>query len=115
MNISTRLARQLPRASWILPAAALFLFLPPMTIAQEAAQHDGQRDFDFLVGSWKIHLKRLIQTEHGPKEWVELDGTTVCRTIFDGRAEVEEFDVESRDKKMHIHGLAIRFYNPTSH
>jgi hypothetical protein len=115
MNISTRLALQLPRASWILPAAALFLFLPPMTIAQEAAQHDGQRDFDFLVGSWKIHLKRLIQPEHGPKEWVELDGTTVCRTIFDGRAEVEEFDVESRDKKMHIHGLAIRFYNPTSH
>jgi hypothetical protein len=26
---------------------------------QAATGHDGQHDFDFEIGSWKIHLKRL--------------------------------------------------------
>jgi len=115
MNTSAKSPLQLPRASWALAAAALLLASTCPAVAQEAQQHDGQRDFDFLVGSWKIHLKRLVQPEHGAKEWVDLDGTVVCRQVFEGRAEVEEFNVESRDKKMHIQGLATRFYNPTSH
>jgi hypothetical protein len=115
MNNSATSPLQRSRASWALAAAAFLFATPALTFAQEAAQHDGQRDFDFLVGPWKIHLKRLVQSEHGTKEWVDLDGTVVCRQVFEGRAEVEEFNVESRDKKMHIQGLATRFYNPTSH
>jgi hypothetical protein len=115
MGTSTKSPRQWLRSGWMLAAAAFLLCSPRLTSAQEAAAHDAQRDFDFLVGSWKIHLKRLVQPEHGAKEWVDLDGTVVCRQVFDGRAEVEEFKVESRDKKMHIQGLATRFYNPTSH
>jgi len=115
MNTSTKPLLQLPRASRALAAATILLCLPCLTLAQEAAVHDGQREFDFLVGSWKIHLKRLVQPNNGPKEWVDLDGTVVCRQVFDGRAEVEEFNVESSDKKMHLEGLATRFYNPDSH
>jgi hypothetical protein len=114
MDTSTKSAPQVARAGWALAAAAFLLCSPRLTLAQKAASHDGQRDFDFLVGSWKIHLKRLVQPEHGAKQWVDLDGTVVCRQVFDGRAEVEEFNVESADKKMHIQGLATRFYNPTS-
>jgi hypothetical protein len=113
MDTSTKSPRHWLRAGWMLAAAA-FLLSSPRSMAQEVIQHDGQRDFDFLVGSWKIHLKRLVQPEHGAKQWVDLDGTVVCRQVFDGRAEVEEFKVESADKKMHIQGLATRFYNPTS-
>jgi hypothetical protein len=85
---------------------------PPPT---SAAQHDGQHDFDFLVGSWNIHLKRLVHPLSGSDEWVELDGTVVCRTFLDGRAEVEEMDVANPAKQMHIQGLALRFYNPIAH
>jgi hypothetical protein len=77
MNISTKSALQVARAGWALAAAAFLLSSPRPTWAQEAAQHDGQRDFDFLLGSWKIHLKRLVQPEHGAKEWVDLEGTVV--------------------------------------
>jgi hypothetical protein len=80
-----------------------------------APQHDGQHDFDFLIGSWIIHLKRLVHPMSDSDEWVELDGTTVCRTVLEGRAEVEEFDVANREKHMHIQGLALRFYNPVTH
>jgi hypothetical protein len=90
------------------------------TTAPAAAQQSvsdkraGQRDFDFLVGSWKFHLKRLKRRLAGSTEWVQLDGTTVCRKILDGRGEVEEVNVESADKQMHIQGLALRLYNPDS-
>lgn len=78
-------------------------------------KRDGQHDFDFLVGSWKFHLKRLKKRLAGSTEWVDFDGTTVCRKVLDGRAEVEEMKVESVDKQMHIQGLAMRLYNPESH
>jgi len=51
-------------------------------------KRDGQHDFDFLVGSWKFHLKRLKRRLAGSAEWVEFDGTTICRKVLDGRAEV---------------------------
>jgi len=78
-------------------------------------ERDGQHDFDFLVGSWKFHLKRLKQRLVGSTEWVEFDGTTVCRKVLAGRGEVEEMNVDNSEKQMHIQGLALRLYNPQSH
>jgi hypothetical protein len=83
--------------------------------ADVGAPRDGQHDFDFLVGSWRIHLRRLVHPLSGSSEWVELDGTKVCRTVLDGRAEVEEFTVDNPEKHMQIQGMALRFYNPASH
>jgi hypothetical protein len=85
--------------------------------AQQSAstQRDGQHDFDYAVGTWKFHLKRLKKRLVGSTEWIELDGTTDCRKIMDGRGEVEEMNVESTDKTLHIQGLAVRLYNPQSH
>jgi hypothetical protein len=79
-----------------------------------AAGHDGQHDFDFLVGHWKFHLKRLNKRLVGNNEWTDYDGTSSCQKVLDGRAEVEEMKVESADKKR-IEGLALRFYNPAAH
>jgi len=80
-----------------------------------SGKRDGQHDFDSLVGTWKFHLKRLNRRLVGSTEWVELDGTTVCRKVLDGRGEVEEVNVESADKHTHIQGLAVRLYNPEAH
>ena len=79
------------------------------------AERDGQHDFDFLVGSWKFHLKRLKQRLVGSTEWVEFDGATVCRKVLEGRGEVEEMNVDNPEKSIHIQGLALRLYNPQSH
>jgi hypothetical protein len=86
-------------------------------LAQQSVsdKRDAQHDFDYAVGTWKFHLKRLKKRLVGSTEWVELDGTTDCRKIMDGRGEVEEMNVESADKSLHIQGLAVRLYNPQSH
>src|ERR1700682_1909527 len=65
-------------------------------------KRDGQHDFDFLIGTWKFHLKRLKRRLAGSTEWVEFDGTTVCRKVLDGRVEVEEMNVESTNKHTRI-------------
>ena len=75
-----------------------------------APAHDGQHDFDFEIGSWKIHLKRLQGRLVGSNTWVEFDGTSVTRKVWDGRANLEEFEVDSPTG--HIEGLTLRLYNP---
>src|SRR5258708_37252289 len=71
------------------------------------ATHDGQRDFDYLLGSWKIHLRKRLRPLTGSNEWVEFDGTVVCRSVWNGRAEVEEFVVDSPETNIHILGSAL--------
>jgi hypothetical protein len=87
----------------------------PATSGSTISVHDGQHDFDYLLGSWKIHLKKRLRPLTGSSEWIEFDGTVVCRNVWNGLAEVEEFVVDSPEKKIFIKGLAIRLYNPQTH
>ena len=74
---------------------------------------DGQHDFDFEIGSFKIHLKRLLHPLTGSTTWVEFDGTSVTRKVWDGRAQLEVFETDSAVAG-HIEGLTLRLYNPQS-
>ena len=73
----------------------------------------GQHDFDFEFGSWKAHLRRLVHPLTGSNTWVEYDGTSVVRRVWDGRANLGEFEVDS--PTMHLEGLSLRLYNPRTH
>ena len=84
------------------------------SIQQGATQHDGQHDFDFEIGTWKIHLKRLDRRLVGSTNWVEFDGTSVTRKVWDGRANLEEFETDSPEGG-HIEGLTLRLYDSQTH
>ncbi len=79
----------------------------------QATLRDGRHDFDFEAGRWKIHLKRLLHPLTGSKEWVEFDGTTVTRKVWDGKAWLEEFETTGNTGK--VQGLTLRLYHPESH
>ena len=81
---------------------------------QPLAQRDGQHDFDFELGTWKIHLKRLVHPLTGSTTWVEFDGTSVTRKVWDGRADLEEFETDS-PAGGHIEGMTLRLYDPQTH
>jgi hypothetical protein len=80
---------------------------------QAATLRDGQHDFDFETGVWKIHLKRLLHPLTGSTAWVEFDGTVVARALWDGRANMDEFVADSPSGT--IEGLTLRLYNPQAH
>ena len=78
-------------------------------------QRDGSHDFDFLIGDWKAHVRRLPDRLNDSKVWVEYDGISNHKKILDSNANFEEFDVTSTDKKLHIKAQTLRLYNPSSH
>lgn len=85
----------------------------PKTDPPKAAkERDGQHDFDFEIGTWKTHLRRLQRPLTGSTTWVEYKGTTVVRKVWDGRANLVELDVEGPAGR--IEGLSLRLYNPES-
>jgi hypothetical protein len=76
-------------------------------------QRDGQRDFDFEFGAWKAHISRLQKPLTGSTTWVEYDGTSVVRKVWNGRANLGELEVKGPAGR--IEGLSLRTYNPQSH
>lgn len=85
---------------------------PCRAAEQGTAVRDGQHDFDFEIGSWKTHLWRLQHPLSHSNDWVEYEGTTVVRKIWNGRANLVELDVDG--PAGHIEALSLRLYNPQS-
>jgi hypothetical protein len=74
---------------------------------------DGQHDFDFNIGAWNTHIKRLQDPLTGSNTWVELNGTVVVQKVWNGRAQLEE--IEADGTTGHFEGLTLFLYNPQSH
>jgi hypothetical protein len=108
----TKLAR-LPVA--LLMTVSLLGLHPRVVPAQAAQQRDGAHDFDFLIGDWKAHVKRLPDRLVGSNAWIEYDGISRHKKILDSNANFEEFEVDNPEKHLHIKAQTLRLYNPDSH
>jgi hypothetical protein len=85
----------------------------PSNAASQSTLRDGQHDFDWQLGSWKIHMQRLQHPLTGSTKWTELDGTVVVRKVWDGRANLAE--IVSNGPSGHLEFLSMRLYNQQSH
>jgi hypothetical protein len=72
----------------------------------------GEHDFDFEIGRWKTHIDRLVHPLSGSTTWVEYDGTSLVRKVWNGRANLLELEVTG--PAGHIEALSLRLYNPTA-
>lgn len=68
------------------------------TTGSMATQRDGSHDFDFLIGDWKAHVRRLPERLKGSDVWVEYNGISNHKKLLDSNANFEEFDVSTPDK-----------------
>ncbi len=87
---------------------------PPTAAAQSTARHDGAHDFDFLIGDWKAHVKRLPDRLAGSNKWLEYDGISRHQKLLDSNANFEEFDVQGAEAGLRIKAQTLRLYNPES-
>ena len=99
-----------------------WILLQPLTVVAQttasaaeagAAHRDGGRDFDFDLGTWKTHSTRLLHPLTGSSDWVDLDGVTIVKPVWGGRANLAEFKADG--KTGHLELLSLRWYNPTAH
>ena len=84
----------------------------PTSVQQTSTHRDGQADFDFEIGTWTTHLRRLLKPLTGSTTWAEYQGTTVVRKVWNGRANLVELEVDG--PAGHIEALSLRLYNPQS-
>src|SRR6202161_1582867 len=77
-------------------------------------QRDGAHDFDFIIGDWKAHVRRLPDRLNNSNACIEYDGISNHKKLLDSNANFEEFEVTSPDHKLRIKAQTLRLYNPES-
>lgn len=107
--------RHRPGTMRLLIATATLLCAATTAHAQPAPPHDGAHDFDFVIGDWKAHVKRLPDRLVGSTTWLEYDGTSRHKKLLDSNANFEEFEVWGKDKAQHLKGQTLRLYDPEAH
>lgn len=86
---------------------------PQQAPTKSTVEHpDGRHDFDFEFGDWKMHLKRRQKPLTGSNTWVEYEGTSIVRKVWNGTANLGEIELDGPGG--HIEGLSLRTYNPES-
>jgi hypothetical protein len=69
----------------------------------------GAHDFDFWMGSWHVHNRRLRKRLAGSDEWDEFEATVVARPLLDGLGNEDEFRT---DHAGGFTGMSFRFFDP---
>jgi hypothetical protein len=73
---------------------------------------DGRADFDFFMGKWKVHHRRLRERLKGSTSWEEFEGTSVAHKILGGLGNFDENVMERESGRME--GVTLRLYNSVS-
>jgi hypothetical protein len=95
------------------PSRASAQAAPPASGAAVApASHDGSHDFDWIFGTWKATLRRLVKPLTGSTTWVDFEGRQISKPIWGGKANLDEFIVDSPGAGVKIEGTALRLYDP---
>jgi hypothetical protein len=79
----------------------------------DMSARDGQHDFDFLFGNWKVHNRRLREALSGCTEWVEYEASVAVRRVWDGAGNFDEYDAPETPWG-HIQGMTLRLFDPKS-
>lgn len=95
-------------------AGLMFFGLAGEAWAQSpGSDRTGGHDFDFSIGTWKTHIRRLTRPLTGSHTWTRWNGTVVTRKIWDGDGDLEE--LEASGPGGHFQGLTLRLYGEKAH
>jgi hypothetical protein len=83
---------------------------PDAASPAKAEVHDGRHDFDFEFGDWTMQLKRRMKPLTGSDTWVQYEGSSIVRKVWNGAANLGEIELDGPGG--HIEGLSLRVYNP---
>jgi len=75
-------------------------------------ENDGRNDFDFLLGTWKVHHRMLAGRLKGSTEWKEFDGDTDNRKILNGLGNMDENIIRWHTGP--VHAIGLRLFDPGS-
>ncbi len=80
------------------------------TQASAPSATSSERDFDFLVGQWQVHNRKLKSRLQGADDWIEFPSTLQMRKALNGYANVENYYASFDGQP--FEGMAIRLFDP---
>jgi hypothetical protein len=75
-----------------------------------AASSSSEKDFDFLIGKWKVHNRKLNSRLSDCSEWTEFEAQGDCRKILNGYGNVDSFHTTIDHRQ--FEGMSLRLFNP---
>lgn len=69
------------------------------------------RDFDFLIGTWRVHNRYLRHRLVGSDVWDEFESSCTARRILDGFGNQDEFRISHGGGFV---GMSFRFFDPVT-
>jgi hypothetical protein len=82
--------------------------IAPRTVEAGPSIHD----FDFYIGTWHVHHRRLKERLVGSDEWQEFDGTSTAWTLLGGAGNVDDNVLELPDGP--YRAVSLRSFDPWS-
>jgi len=70
------------------------------------------KDFDFIIGDWKVKHRRLKDILNGCEEWVEFEGDSSTRKTLGGFGNLEDNQLHFPESS--FRAVALRSYNAES-
>lgn len=84
----------------------------PATPADRIAAADGRGDFDFIVGRWRIHNRKLADVlDRTCTEWVEFEATSEARPILGGLGNTDIFSAAGAPGAP-LDAVSLRLFDP---
>jgi hypothetical protein len=74
------------------------------------SQGSSEKDFDFLVGEWEVHNKKLKSRLTNCDEWSEFDFLVECRKILKGFGSIDSY--RTLVDNVSFEAMALRLFNP---
>jgi hypothetical protein len=79
-----------------------------------ASSTSSQTDFDFLVGKWKMHHRRLNKRLQGNNDWTEFESVDSNYKILSGTVDMDIYrttEMPGMEGKL-FEGATLRLFNP---
>jgi hypothetical protein len=78
-------------------------------ISQIAVSSPGVHDFDFLVGQWRVHHRKLKERLANNHEWIEFEGTLNSQPLMGSYSNVDDLVLEVPGNA--YRGVALRSFD----
>ncbi len=75
-----------------------------------ASANSSPDDFDFFVGCWKIHNRKLQRRLANCNDWTEFEALGECRKILNGFGNTDSF--KTSFDGLPFEGMTLRLFNP---
>jgi hypothetical protein len=75
-----------------------------------AHKSSSEKDFDFLIGKWKVHNRKLKSRLSDCSEWTEFEAQVDCRKILNGNGNIDSF--QTTIDRRPFEGMSLRLFSP---